>query len=75
MWHSVSFMTQSHSLLALSVFGTQSLSATLSEQYKKLAEYMGDNKLVINADKTHLVVMGTERFSAERPLVQINAGN
>ena len=51
------------------------LSATLSEQYKKLAEYMGDNKLVVNADKTHLIVMGTERFSAVRPLVQIVAGN
>ena len=51
------------------------LSATLSEQYKKLAEYMGDNKLVVNADKTHLIVMGTERFSAEKPLVQIIAGN
>ena len=34
------------------------LSEKLSEQYAKLADYMGDNKLVINDDKTHLLVMG-----------------
>ena len=29
------------------------LSEKLSEQYGKLASYMGDNRLVINDDKTH----------------------
>ena len=40
----------------------------------KLAEYMGDNKLVINDDKTHLLVMGTTRHDALRPEVSINTG-
>jgi hypothetical protein len=50
------------------------LSSKLSEQYKKLAEYMGDNKLVINDDKTHLLVMGTGKHSASRELVSIDTG-
>ena len=51
------------------------LSEKLSDQYEKLAEYMANNKLVINADKTHLLVMGTPKFSAARQLVRIKAGN
>ena len=35
------------------------LSQKLSNQYKKIEEYMAANKLVINGDKTHLVVMGS----------------
>ena len=50
------------------------LSEKLSEQYKKLALYMADNKLVINDDKTHLLVMGTARHSANRNLVTIDTG-
>ena len=50
------------------------LSGKLSEQYKKLADYMGDNKLVINDDKTHLLVMGTAKYSAKRELVSIDTG-
>ena len=38
------------------------ISNTLSIQYARLAEYFGNNRLVINHDKTHLVVMGTRRF-------------
>ena len=50
------------------------LSEKLSEQYKKLARYMGDNKLVINDDKTHLLVMATARHAANRELVKIDTG-
>ena len=50
------------------------LSDKLSEQYGKLASYMGDNRLVINDDKTHLLVMGTPRFHAAREDVEISTG-
>ena len=43
---------------------TLALSEKLSEQYAKLADYIGDNKLVINDDKTHLLVMGGPTFQA-----------
>ena len=49
------------------------LSNTLSEQYRKISDYMAANKLVINGDKTHLVVMGTKRTAASRQQVSINA--
>ena len=35
---------------------------------------MGDNKLVINNDKTHLVVMGPKKDEAARKLVHIDTG-
>ena len=50
------------------------MSEKLSEQYGKLANYMGDNRLVINDDKTHLLVMGTPRFHAAREDVDITTG-
>ena len=50
------------------------LSAKLTMQYKNLAEYMGDNKLVINNDKTHLLVMGSKKDEAARKLVNIDTG-
>jgi hypothetical protein len=34
------------------------LSRTLTSKYKTISNYMVSNRLVINADKTHLVVMG-----------------
>ena len=42
------------------------LSDKLSMQYKNIAEYMGDNKLVINNDKTHLLVMGSKKHEEAR---------
>ena len=42
------------------------LSDVLSNKYKCIAEYMTANKLVINADKTHLLVMGTPAMGATR---------
>ena len=35
------------------------LSRVLNDKYNKLEEWMNNNKLVINPDKTHLMVMGT----------------
>ena len=50
------------------------LSATLSIQYKRISSYMTANKLVINDDKTHLVVMGTKATAARRDEVTLQAG-
>ena len=50
------------------------LSEKLSETYKCIASYMDANKLVINADKTHLLVMGTPAMSVARQQVQLQAG-
>ena len=52
------------------------LSEKLSDQYRKLAVYMGDNKLVINDDKTHLLVMGAggAKVQAARSEVRIDTG-
>ena len=47
----------------------------LSNQYKKIEEYMAANKLVINGDKTHLVVMGSSAHTAKRQEVRLQAGN
>ena len=41
------------------------LSDVLSAKYK-LAEWMNANKLVINADKTHLMVMGKRNCEEKR---------
>ena len=45
----------------------------LSTTYKCIAEYMAANKLVINGDKTHLLVMGTQAMSGGRQQVQLRA--
>ena len=50
------------------------LSFKLTDQYKKIEEYMASNKLVINGDKTHLVVMGTKATAAKRDEVTLQAG-
>jgi hypothetical protein len=52
----------------------EELSNKLSETYKCIADYMAANKLVINADKTHLLVMGTQAMSGARQQVQLSAG-
>ena len=51
------------------------LSLKLSDQYSKIADYMAANNLVINADKTHLVVMGTKSTVAKRKDVALIAGS
>jgi hypothetical protein len=50
------------------------LSRTLSSQYEQISKYMEANRLVINDDKTHLVVLGTRCMAAKRNLVTIQAG-
>ena len=49
------------------------LSLKLSQQYNKISEYMAANKLVINGDKTHLVVMGSKKTAARRDEVYVQA--
>ena len=50
------------------------LSRTLTSQYAEISKYMEANKLVINDDKTHLVVMGTHSMSVKKNLVSLQAG-
>ena len=50
------------------------ITETLSAQYMKLADYMRNNKLVINNDKTHLVVMGAQRHKDLRQQVRVDTG-
>ena len=53
---------------------TAALSEKLSLQYSLIADYMAANKLVINADKTHLVVMGSKKLNNLRNSVRLSAG-
>ena len=50
------------------------LSEKLTTQYKVISDYMAANNLVINADKTHLVVMGSKKTAARRNEVFLRAG-
>ena len=50
------------------------LTTTLTMQYKRISTYMAANKLVINDDKTHLVVMGSKAVAARRKEVHVVAG-
>ena len=50
------------------------LSEKLSNQYENIADYMAANKLVINGDKTHLVVMGSKNAEDQRRQVSLSAG-
>ena len=52
----------------------QMLSEKLSQQYKLISDYMAANQLVINADKTHLIVMGTKKTASRRNEVSLLAG-
>ena len=51
----------------------ETLSAVLSEKYRLLADWMNANKLVSNADKTHLMVMGSRRHKNSRQNISIMA--
>ena len=50
------------------------LSQVLTRKYELLEEWISGNKLVINPDKTHLMVMGPKKISARRNQVSIQAG-
>ena len=53
----------------------EEVSNKLSNHYRKIEAYMNSNKLVINSDKTHLLVMaGRGAISARRMEVQVTAG-
>ena len=51
------------------------LSSSLTDQYQIISKYMAANKLVINDDKTHLLVLGTKSMDEKRNLVSMQAGN
>ena len=51
------------------------LSSELNQQYKKISQYMIANKLVINDDKTQLIVVGSKQVSALRNQVRLQAGD
>jgi hypothetical protein len=53
----------------------EEMSDQLSKKYEAVAEYMAANKMVLNDDKTKLVVMGTRRMAAERSKVKVQAGD
>ena len=50
------------------------LSTKLSEKYKAIEEYMVSNRLVIDGDKTHLLVMGSRSMDRARQEVSLRAG-
>ena len=50
------------------------VTQTLNTQYKKIAEYMNSNKLVINDEKTQLVVMSSKATANKRSEVTLTAG-
>ena len=51
------------------------LSRVLTEKYNLLEDWMNNNKLVINPDKTHMMVMGTKKAVLPRQQVTMMAGN
>ena len=50
------------------------LSNMLTQKYKNIEQYMVANRLVINSDKTHLVVMASKKNEAARQTVELRAG-
>ena len=48
------------------------LSHVLTYKYNKLAEWMNSNKLVINPEKTHLMVMGSRKHRNKRRNVRMD---
>ena len=51
------------------------VSQTLSNHYAKIENYMNANKLVVNSDKTHLLVMAGRGAAASRRMeVEVSAG-
>ena len=52
----------------------EAISRKLTEHYTVIADYMAANKFVINADKTHLMVMAPRRMAGRRGEVNVRAG-
>ena len=51
------------------------LSSNLSSMYKRLSGYFGDNRLVINNEKTHLLVIATRKQALLREQVTVDTGS
>ena len=51
------------------------LSSKLTDQYIIISHYMSSNHLVINADKTHLLVIGTRGTASRRAENSLKADN
>ena len=49
------------STLSLSHKDPQTLQGAIKNKYKLIAEYMSRNKLILNSDKTHLLIMSSAR--------------
>ena len=50
-----------HSSLSMSNKDPQVLNQEIKDKYKEISAYMASNRLVLNSDKTHLLVMASER--------------
>ena len=50
------------------------LSTVLTRKFNLLENWVSDNKLVINSEKTHLLVMGPKKINDKRKEVKIQAG-
>ena len=59
---------------AYSYAHVHALSQVLTRKYNLLEDWISGNKLVINPDKTHLMVMGPKKITAKRAQVSIQAG-
>ena len=61
---------------AYSCTGTcpENMSSQLTSQYQNLAQYMANNRLVINPEKTRLVVMGTKKQDEIRDQIFVDTG-
>ena len=49
------------STLSLSHKDPQTLQGAIKNKYRVIAEYMSRNKLILNSDKTHLLIMSSAR--------------
>ena len=55
--------------------GGRGVSRVFTEKYNLLEQWMTNNKLVINPDKTHLMVMGNKSMEPLRQQISMMAGN
>ena len=51
------------------------LSRVLTEKYNMLEEWMSNSRLVINPDKTHMMVMGGKKVEQSRKQITMKAGS
>ena len=50
------------------------LSRVLNQKYNQLEQWMNNNRLVINSNKTHMMVIGSRKVAQRRAEVSIKAG-